>query len=502
MTRLFILLFLGTAIAESASAQLDTTPNRASHVAAYLDEVEALRSALDIPGLALTIIEGERVVAAVGLGETRDGTPFTTATPLRIASVSKAVAATLLLQAEGRGHLGLDDRVRDYLPDFAGDPSVTIRHLLTHTSEGIPGTEYVYGTTRYAMLGDVLAARYDTTYEAILRDHIIGPAGMAWYDSPFLGTHAGLVSTVDDMGLFMRAYHTGLLLPATDRARLAIPSQTPEGHALPTSLGWFAQTIQGVRVQWSFGQDDPDHSGALLLHLPDHNLSLFILANANVLSDPFRLLMGDARRSPFATAFVRTFAFPDMPKAPDWQTSPIQIGADLDVAEQSSYRFHDEVLAHAVAQMWTGNEAQGSALFDLWLDRYPEAASTPDPVKLFYATVAPIPRLKPLGLAMADTLVGQHPRNRWVLLSSGYLYDQMGHTDRMRAAFEGILTLPNQEPDFLHRLFGAWARTALAQSWKEDNPDEARRLLREVLNLGISGETLEQAEALLAALES
>ena len=53
------------------------------------------------------------------------------------------------------------------------------------------------------------------------------------------------------------------------------------------SLGWFSQVVQGERLTWSFGQDEPEHSGALLLRLPERNLSLFVLANSNVLSDPF-----------------------------------------------------------------------------------------------------------------------------------------------------------------------------------------------------------------------
>ena len=59
---------------------------------------------------------------------------------------------------------------------------------------------------------------------------------------------------------------------------------------------------------WSFGQDDPDYSSALLMMLPERKLALVLLANTDELSNPFRLLMGDVRYSPFATAFLDAYA--------------------------------------------------------------------------------------------------------------------------------------------------------------------------------------------------
>src|SRR5262245_54101994 len=56
-----------------------------------------------------------------------------------LGSISKPINVTAVMTLFDRGEFGLDDRVRKFLPEFAGDgrDEVTIRHLLTHTS-GLP----------------------------------------------------------------------------------------------------------------------------------------------------------------------------------------------------------------------------------------------------------------------------------------------------------------------------------------------------------------------------
>lgn len=77
-----------------------------------------------------------------------DGTPLRPATPFFIASITKRFIATLVLQAHEHGELGLDHPAVAYLPSGTLDglhvrrgvdhtSSVTIRHLLSHTS-GLP----------------------------------------------------------------------------------------------------------------------------------------------------------------------------------------------------------------------------------------------------------------------------------------------------------------------------------------------------------------------------
>jgi CubicO group peptidase (beta-lactamase class C family) len=82
---------------------------------------------LGIPGLAYVVVREGQVIAKEGLGH-RDGAspaPFTTDTPLRIASVTKALAALVVLQQIEAGRLSLETPVKRHLPDFDGPEPCT-----------------------------------------------------------------------------------------------------------------------------------------------------------------------------------------------------------------------------------------------------------------------------------------------------------------------------------------------------------------------------------------
>ena len=74
-----------------------------ANAAAFRGELEALRGPLGIPGLAYVVVRDGTVIAKEGLGRREEGKPepFTTDTPLRIASVTKALTAILALQQLG-----------------------------------------------------------------------------------------------------------------------------------------------------------------------------------------------------------------------------------------------------------------------------------------------------------------------------------------------------------------------------------------------------------------
>ncbi len=476
-----------------------------ANAAAFRSGLDALRGPLGIPGLAYVVVREGQVIAREGLGH-RDGAspaPFTTDTPLRIASVTKALAALVVLQQIEAGGLSLETPVKRHLPDFDGPEQVTLRHLLSHTSEGEVGREYVYGSSRYARVGDLLRALTGESFERLLRQGVLEPAGLRWYDSPQLGTHAALVSTVDEMAKLLQALDAGRVVGRQSQERLEAPSLSVDGESLPVSLGWFAQDVQGQRVVWSFGQDDPEHSGALLLRVPARGLSLFVLANRNTLSDPFRLLMGDVRKSPVATAFLRCFVLspPGRPLPGLGEGTASEILARVEALEiRGTYRYTDELLARALTLQWAGQAVQAEALLLGTLDRY-ALRERPDPVLHFMAAGLGTPKSRAWGIAQGERLLKSHAGNRWIRFAQANLLAE----DPVRAGeaaghYQAILNLPNQAPDFLRRLFRAWCLTGLAQLARETRPDEAERYLRQVLDLGVGGDTEAQARRLLSEL--
>lgn len=485
------------------SDQAGVTSSWGANIAAFENELGGLQSALRIPGLAYAVVENGKTIAtrAFGVEQGSGSHPFTTSTPLRIASVTKSVTAVVALQLVEEGKLDLDAPARTFAPSLNLPDTVRVLHLLTHTSEGHVGAEYVYGTTRYAMLQQVIEGVLAHDFEAAIRRRVLERARMKVHPSPALGAHAGLVSTTDDMAAYVAALDRGELLRPTSMARLSAPSRSVARSPLPVSLGWFTQTVQGHQLLWSFGQDDPEHSGALLVRLPARGLSLFVLANANVLSDPFRLLMADVTKSPFAMSFLRLFAFskPGAPLATPPPNHPA-LERRLDELEtRTTYRYRDELLGWMLIDLWNGRTDAAQRKRDIVRTRY--ADDVLDPVSHFAALRLPDPLTKDQAIHHGSRLLAAHPTNRWMLLAQGYLLQQRGRKAEAARCFEDILALPNQEPDFLRRLFQAWSWMALAQISVERNEAKARSYLLQVIGSGVTGEMLEEAKRMLDHLD-
>ncbi|HOI39031.1 MAG TPA: serine hydrolase domain-containing protein, partial [Bacillota bacterium] len=92
-----------------------------------------------IPGISLVVFEDGEVTYAKGYGAAGHERPMTPDTPMVIGSTTKSFTAVSILQLVEQGLVDLDSPVSAYLPWFrTSDPvasgSITIRHLLNHTS--------------------------------------------------------------------------------------------------------------------------------------------------------------------------------------------------------------------------------------------------------------------------------------------------------------------------------------------------------------------------------
>ncbi len=105
--------------------------------------VTAQMQADRIPGLALGIVEGNRVVYLRGYGKaSADGRPVTPQTSFMLGSVSKSFTSLAVMQLVEQGKISLDAPVQEYIHWFnvGNSPesdTITVRHLLNQTS-GIP----------------------------------------------------------------------------------------------------------------------------------------------------------------------------------------------------------------------------------------------------------------------------------------------------------------------------------------------------------------------------
>jgi CubicO group peptidase (beta-lactamase class C family) len=94
-----------------------------------------------MPGVAACIIQDDRITWSGGYGwaDVEKQVPMTPDTIMNIASVSKTITTTALMQLWEKKKFRLDDDVSDYLPFSIRNPrypeiSITFQHLLTHTS--------------------------------------------------------------------------------------------------------------------------------------------------------------------------------------------------------------------------------------------------------------------------------------------------------------------------------------------------------------------------------
>jgi CubicO group peptidase (beta-lactamase class C family) len=101
----------------------------------------------NIPGMALSIAQGEEIIYQKGYGNAGNGRTVTPDTPFYIGSQSKSFTALAIMQLVEQGKLDLDMPVQTYLPwfrvaDEQASSQITIRHLLQHTS-GLSESGYV-----------------------------------------------------------------------------------------------------------------------------------------------------------------------------------------------------------------------------------------------------------------------------------------------------------------------------------------------------------------------
>ena len=192
-------------------------PQAETDFAAVDAYVEAQRQALHIPGLALAIVQGDKVAYMHGYGQAAaDGRAVTAQTPFMIGSVTKSFTALAIMQLVEAGRVELDAPVQQYLPWFrVADPQasaqITVRHLLNQTSgfstgSGMqedlasdlsdaaieaavrrladdplahaPGTVYEYSNVNYNILGLIVQTVAGQSYERYIQEHIFDPLEM------------------------------------------------------------------------------------------------------------------------------------------------------------------------------------------------------------------------------------------------------------------------------------------------------------------------------------
>jgi CubicO group peptidase (beta-lactamase class C family) len=322
----FALALVGCSTPAGAPATVTPEP-LAQTLASFEVELDALRQELKIPGLSAAVVKDGQVVWARGLGfaDVENRISATPETPYHLASVTKPFAATVIMQLVQDGKLSLDDPVARYGVTLPEGDAVTVRHLMSHTSAGTPGTSFQYDGARYGLLSQVVLAATGRSLQDWLYERILSPLGMddtapappatcaglsfaptcdrvyaaiarpymldaefnpapGFYQDSF-NAGAGLVSTVMDLAKFDAALDADTLMTMATKEQMFTPTVSTSGEELPYGLGWFTQSYRGTRLIWHYGYSPPSTS-ALFLKLPEEGLTFIALANTDGLSRP------------------------------------------------------------------------------------------------------------------------------------------------------------------------------------------------------------------------
>ena len=308
-----------------------------------IGKLDTIRMRLNIPGMAAAVMKDDAIVFARGFGyaDIKKQVKATENTVFRVASVTKTFTSTIIMQLVEQGKLNLDDPISKYGLDL-GNPAITVRQLLTHTSEGIPGSYYQYNGYRYGRLGPVIEKITGIPFYQTLMEQIVKPAKMestamcishadmisftgehkdmrTFFDKAFqnlavpyeLDTHGqtvethyldeygafgGLATTIGDLLRYSVAIDRNLFVNAVTQHAIFTPNRNSKGVATPYGLGWFTQQFQGIDYYWHYGQTQGE--SALFVKVPSKHLTMAVMANTDKLSQPFPLGDGDLFTSP------------------------------------------------------------------------------------------------------------------------------------------------------------------------------------------------------------
>jgi CubicO group peptidase (beta-lactamase class C family) len=152
----------------------------AARIARFETQLESLRQELKIPAYSAAIVKDQKVIWAKGFGyaDVENKIPATEHTAYHLASLTKTFASTILMQLVQEGKIKLDDPVSKYGITLESHGVITVRHLLSHTSEGNPGEQYRYNGNRFAELDKVVEKAAGKSFAEVLIANILDPLGM------------------------------------------------------------------------------------------------------------------------------------------------------------------------------------------------------------------------------------------------------------------------------------------------------------------------------------
>lgn len=177
------------------------------------------------------------------------------------------------------------------------------------------------------------------------------------YPPDSIGAAAGLISTVLDLAKYDAAIDRHAFIKQETQEKAWTPFISNSGKTLPYGFGWFTETYRGLKLVWHFG-DWTNSFSALMLKVPERNISFYILANSDALSEPPFYKSTGVEGSPFACTFLRLFVFEQLQNEtlldPHWTLDTNGFSRELALLRRRSgnYEYTSEAIAHGAFFKW------------------------------------------------------------------------------------------------------------------------------------------------------
>ena len=342
---LIAIVILGLLTGSSCKKHSIPDPVSAVSISEFETRLEDLRKQSNIPGMVAGIVKDGQVTWTKNYGyeNMAQQKPVTNATIFHLASLTKTFASAVIIQLVKENKIDLNAPVANYGVNLAGSGAVRVIHLLTHTSEGVPGSQFKYNGDRYALLSNVIQSATGKTFHQLAAERIMQPLGlqntaasdmkigaMDGFDTIRLkqntaqgyssngiqtvdypkgfSTSAGMISNVDDMLKYAAAFDGNQLLTEELKLKVFSPMIANDGKTLPYGLGWFIQQKEGIEFNWHYGYWIGMSS--LIIRVPAKKIAFVLMANSDMLSAPYPLGSGDIWVSPYAKEFLKSFVLP------------------------------------------------------------------------------------------------------------------------------------------------------------------------------------------------
>ncbi len=444
-------------------------------------ELSELQNYFKIPGLAALVEkEGEVVYKKYfGYADVAQNINLDSTYLFPIASLTKVFSGTLIMRLVEQGKLSLDDSVNKFFPEPVFGDSILVKHLLSHTSQGEVG-EHFYYSYRFGLLTKILEIVSGKPFDLLMEDEIfsglalkntyplIDSSQLAALDlkiaQPYFwdnehkpgfidfgfSTSAGILSNLDDLLIFSRALDTNILITEASKQKMYTPFKKGSAYG----FGIFSKYFDGRKMVWAYGQYDCYSS--LLLKIPSEKLTLILLANNNLMSDPARLIYGDATSSLFALSFLKNYSYKN-------ETVPLleEKGVVKSETFHKSDFYRKKLLAQALADAFMARfetEKMNSSikLLEKVFAEFPEYEKYADLNLLhnlsFLKDIAFYKELEAFNdfdqelETIGTKLLKEDPFNPYANIYMATFYDRKGHKEKAKFHFEQILKAENFSP--------------------------------------------------------